>query len=84
MHIQGTKLPFHHIPKMLYRPYSEQRHDRYESEAVRDRLTMFTYNDICCKKLNKAPRLLIIFHSLQIGSFLSTEIFWKDIFSSVS
>jgi len=23
------------------RPYSEQRHDRYESEAVRDRLTMF-------------------------------------------
>jgi len=25
-----------------YRPYSEQRHDdRYESEAVRDRLTMF-------------------------------------------
>jgi len=25
----------------LYRPYSEQRHDRYESEAVRDRLTVF-------------------------------------------
>jgi len=24
-----------------YRPYSEQRHDRYESEAVRDRLTVF-------------------------------------------
>jgi len=23
------------------RPYSEQRHDRYESEAVRDRLTVF-------------------------------------------
>jgi len=23
------------------RPYSEQRYDRYESEAVRDRLTMF-------------------------------------------
>jgi len=24
-----------------YRPYSEQRHDRHESEAVRDRLTVF-------------------------------------------
>jgi len=24
-----------------HRPYSEQRHDRYESEAVRDRLTVF-------------------------------------------
>jgi len=23
------------------RPYSEPRHDRYKSEAVRDRLTMF-------------------------------------------
>jgi len=23
------------------RPYSEQRHDRYESEAVRDRFTVF-------------------------------------------
>jgi len=27
--------------KYLYRPYSEQCHDRYESEAVRDRLTVF-------------------------------------------
>jgi len=25
----------------LYRPYSEQHHDRYESEAVRGRLTVF-------------------------------------------
>ena len=25
-----------------YRPYSDQRHDRYESEAVRDRLTVFS------------------------------------------
>jgi len=24
-----------------HRPYSEQRHDGYESEAVRDRLTVF-------------------------------------------
>jgi len=25
----------------IHRPYSEQCHDRYESEAVRDRLTIF-------------------------------------------
>jgi len=25
----------------FYRPYSEQRHDRYESEPVRDGLTVF-------------------------------------------
>jgi len=65
------------------RPYSEQRHDRYESEAVRDRLAVFTMAS-AVKSLNKAPKLLTIFHSLQIGSFLSTEISWKDIFSSVS
>jgi len=26
---------------LTHRPYSEQRHDRNESEAVRDRLTVF-------------------------------------------
>jgi len=31
---------FNHF-SCTHRPYSEQHHDRYESEAVRDRLTVF-------------------------------------------
>jgi len=34
-------MTFQNMEIKIYRPYSEQRHDRYESEAVRDRLTVF-------------------------------------------
>jgi len=57
-----------------------QSSDRYESEAVRDRLRLVS-NGIRCKKLNKAPRLLLQFSTTYIvRSFLSTEISWKDVF----
>jgi len=34
-------IPHHRYVYKSHRPYSEQRHDRYKSEAVRDRLTVF-------------------------------------------
>jgi len=62
------------------RPYSEQRHDRYESEAVRDRLTVFPMASAVKKSWIKRLDYLQFFTAYIVGSFLSTDISWKDIF----
>jgi len=53
------------------RPYSEQRRDSYESEAVRDRLTLFSVAPVY--KSHRSPNIFF-------WSFLSTEGSLKDVF----
>jgi len=66
--------------KHIYRPYSEQRHDdRCESEAVRDRLTVFPMAS-AVKSWIKRLYYLQFSTAYIVGSFLSTDISWKDIF----
>jgi len=76
-HKQTHSLVSHKL--QMYRPYSEQRHDRYESDAVRDRLTLFPMAS-AVKSGIKLLDYLQISTAYIVGSFLSTDISWKDIF----
>jgi len=61
------------------RPYSGQRHDRYESEAVRYRLAVFPTAS-AVKSWIKLQDYLQFSTAYIVGSFMTTKISWKDIF----
>jgi len=61
---------FENIFLLLYRPYSEQRRDRYESKAVRDRSTVFSM-------VSAVKRSLLVFHSSYCLVFFFFFVYWN-------